>query len=61
MKYKWRKAYKGPFEKEEAIGLVEDLKKVADPETNGILKIVIHKRSKTNLFDVMVKTEKDEN
>lgn len=61
MKYQWKKAYKGPFKQGEALGIAEDLRKVADPEKNGMLKIAIRKRSLKNLFDVMVKTEKDEN
>lgn len=46
MKYKWGKTYKGPFEKKEAMGIVEDLKKVADPEKNGIVKVAMRKRSR---------------
>jgi len=61
MKYQWKKVYKGPFKQTEAIALVGDIKKIADPETNGILKIALRKRSKTNKYDIMVKIEKDEN
>lgn len=46
MKYKWEKTYKGPFEKKEAIGIMEDLKKVADPEENGIVKVALRKRKR---------------
>ena len=47
MKYKWEKTYKGPFEKKEAIGIMEDLKKIADPEKNGIVEVAMRKRPKT--------------
>lgn len=43
----WKKVYKGPFEKKEAIGIMEDLQKVADIEKNGIVKVAIRKRRKT--------------
>lgn len=43
---KWKKVYKGPFEKKEATGVMEDLKKVANPEINGILQVSLRKRKK---------------
>lgn len=46
MKYQWKKPYKGPFEKKEALGIIEDLNKVADIEKNGILKVALRKRQR---------------
>ena len=43
-KTRWEKAYRGPFEKKEAIEIIDELKIVADPEKNGIEKIAIRKR-----------------
>jgi len=42
---KWEKAYKGPFSREQAIELMNELHTKADPEKNGILKVAIRKRT----------------
>lgn len=57
MKYKWKKAYKGPFELKDAMELVEDIKKVANPEKNGMYGAKLRKRSNKQLYDVIIKTE----
>lgn len=44
VKGRWEKAYRGPFEKKEAVAVMEDLKKVADFEKNGILEVTLRKR-----------------
>jgi len=61
MKFKLKKVYKGPFKLQEAMGLVEDLKKVANPDVNGMYGAKLRKRSNKQLYDVIVKIENDEN
>ena len=54
---KWKKAYKGPFGKREAIEVMEDLKRKADPEKNGIIKVAMRKRSNKEKYNVYIKTD----
>jgi len=42
---KWEKAYKGPFSREKATEVMNDLHRKADPEKNGIIKVAVRKRT----------------
>jgi len=54
---KWEKTYKGPFGKREAMELMEDLKRKADPEKNGIIKVAMRKKFNKEKYDVYIKTD----
>jgi len=54
---RWRKAYRGPFERKEADELVRCFKKIANPEVNLIYDADTRKR-KGEEFDVLILTEK---
>lgn len=45
-KLKWERPYVGPFKKSEAEALVADIKKIANPEMNGIHDARIRKSRK---------------
>lgn len=70
---KWVKAYKGPFAKEEAKKVAEELREKADPNKNGIYDARVRVRRKGNCvctaacgaglghnekYDVYIKTTK---
>ena len=53
----WEKVYAGPFEKKEAIGLADELKKGADPNKNGIYDARVRKEKNKNSYQVYIKTD----
>ncbi len=70
---KWAKAYKGPFEKAEAVKVAAELREKADPDKNGIYDARVRARRKGNCvctaacgaglghnqrYDVYIKTKK---
>lgn len=65
-KSKWEKAYKGPFTKKLADGIVNDLKVIANPEKNGIHDAEARKRISSkyeepkNEYDVYIKVDQEQ-
>jgi len=52
----WVKPYMGPFEKEEAEGLVNNLKEIANPDVNLICDAKIRERkNKKGWYDIYIK------
>lgn len=56
---KWKKTYKGPFNKHEADILVKDFKECARPEENGIYDSATRRRRGQNMYDVYIKIPKE--
>jgi len=54
----WVKAYRGPFSKKTALNLVEDLKKIANPELNDIYGVKKRRRNDSENYDIYIKTSK---
>jgi CRISPR/Cas system-associated endoribonuclease Cas2 len=55
----WVQVYKGPFSRQQAATLALDLKKSADPEKNMIHDAKMRRRNDTEMYDVLVLTERE--
>lgn len=50
----WKKTYKGPFNRPEAVQIASQLRERADVEINGIQKVSVRKRP-NGKYDVWIK------
>ncbi len=52
----WRKAYRGPFKRDFAYKLLNDIR--VNPDVSGIYGKRIKKARNVDMFDIYIKTEK---
>lgn len=54
----WKKAYRGPFTLKGGEEIVEQLRKAADPDKNGLYDAKIRPARTEGKYDIYIKTEK---